>query len=30
LKVFGKDYNGIANEEMGEVGGKKAVHAAFN
>ena len=30
LEVFGKDDDGIADEEVSKVGGKTFVHAAFN
>lgn len=30
FEVFGEDYDGIADEEMGKVRGEEVVHAAFD
>lgn len=30
LEVFGEDDDGVADEEVGEVGGEEVVHAAFD
>ena len=30
IEVFGEDYQGVADEEMGKVGGEKGIHAAGN